>query len=170
MPSHIHALRQCDARAPALLTRNLPGHVVQTSGCDGSLSAICEDYRSRPAVLHGSLDPCPEIRGPFPPAVSPRGPLRASLLFDFRALAFHGPGRRPPECDAHTRNILQEKDLRSSRSCDSRIPIPASPPRLRKDGGSNTAGYAHRILWRVCRCQLPCRDHLAQRTCACLTG
>src|SRR6266852_2358589 len=50
---------------------------------------------------------------------------------------------------ARTQNILQEKDLRSPRSCDSRISIRASPRRLRKDSESNTAGYAHQVLWRV---------------------
>jgi len=36
-----------------------------------------------------------------------------------------GSGRRPPRCGVHTRNILREKGLRSPRSRDSRISIPA---------------------------------------------
>src|SRR5205807_8100796 len=69
-------------------------------------------------------------------------------------------GCRPPVCCVHTQNILQEKDLRSPHSHESRIPVPASPRRLREESGWNIAGYAHRILWRVCHSQIPCSHHL----------
>src|SRR5207249_12227152 len=70
--------------------------------------------------------------------------------------ALRGLGRRRPRCDEHTQNILPEKDRKSPHSRDSRISIPASPCRLRKDGGSNTAGYTHWTLWCVCPRQIPC--------------
>src|SRR6266851_85013 len=163
MPSHPRALRQSDARVFAFLTNGLVGHVANTSGGEGSFSATCKGFRSRPVVLQESLDPCPEIRRPLPPAVSRHGPRRASLLSGLRALALRGP----PGCGARTQNTLEEKALKSRHSHESRIPVPASPLRLRKDSGSNSAGHAHQILWRVCPFQIPCRYHLVQQTRAC---
>ena len=66
MPSHAHTLGQKDARILALLTNDLLCHAVSTFGYDGSFNVICEDFRSKPTVLHWSPEQCPEISRPIP--------------------------------------------------------------------------------------------------------
>src|SRR5258708_29220064 len=46
-------------------------HASSAHWHENKVRAICEDLRSKSAVLHWSRDQCPEIRGAFPRAVSP---------------------------------------------------------------------------------------------------